>query len=166
MHLARITLENLRAISRLDVDLSIAGTPRRRTILLGINGAGKTTTLDAIAYAFQRLQPFPETEALLHPRDVRRRPEGIEPPETPVAVISLDTLLSPEEYAAAREKQADVPRSGNLRFEIGARKTSAARTAELGSFSPADLPLLVPAYWWWQDVFFSAALRSLKAPCV
>jgi hypothetical protein len=140
-------------------------------ILLGINGAGKTTTLEAIAYAFQRLRPFWDLGAegegvLLRPSDVRRRPEGIEVTETPVAVTSFDVVLSPEEHAAARESQADAPRCGTLRFEIGARRETAGR-ASGRSLSLQELLEAVPrAAGGWQDLAASAARRASKAPCV
>jgi predicted ATPase len=50
MFLRRLTLENIRSIEHLDLDLTTpAGEPRRWTYILGPNGAGKSTILRSIA---------------------------------------------------------------------------------------------------------------------
>ena len=169
MHLTHLTVEDLRPISRLNLDLAVGGAPRRRVILLGINGAGKTTTLEAVAYAFQRLQPIEGHEPLLRPSDVRRRPEGIEPTDTPVAVVSLDTVLSSEEHAAARETQPSAARSGTLRFELGTRPHPAGpeRGSALALQDLLDAGLLDSfASGGWHDAAAAAAGLASKAPCV
>jgi hypothetical protein len=169
MHITHLTIEDLRPISRLDLDLAVGGAPRRRVILLGINGAGKTTTLEAVAYAFQRLQPIGDHDPLLRPSDVRRRPEGIEPTETPVAVVSLDTVLSSEEHATARETQPSAPRSGTLRFELGTRRSAPGReggpTATVQDLLDAGL-LGSRASGGWHGTAAAASLLASKAPCV
>lgn len=169
MHLTRLVIENLRAIPQLDLDLSLGGAPRRRVMLLGVNGAGKTTTLEAVAYAFQRLQPSWARDAerdgaLLRPSDVRRGPEGLEPGETPVAIVSLDTALSSEEHALARETQSDAPGSGALRFEIGARRPAAGRQLDFRAALEALAGSRTPGGW--QEVAATTASQASKAPCV
>jgi hypothetical protein len=163
----------LRAISRFDLDLTLAGAPRRRVVLLGINGAGKTTTLEAVAYAFQRLQPLWGRDAeqgatLLRPSDVRRCSGGVEASETPVAFVALDTVLSSEEHAAVRETQADAPRSGLLRFEIGAqRPTGGPEPTWISMFTDVvltDAQAQTPVGW--HATAAAVAQRAAKAPCV
>src|SRR5262249_30292928 len=101
--------------------------------------------------------------------DVRRRPEGIEPTDTPVAVVSLDAVLSSREYAAARETQPSAPRFGTLRFELGTRRPATGREPGLAAGLPelfqGGLPgVLAPRGW--HDTAAAAALLASKAPCV
>ncbi|HEY3352076.1 MAG TPA: AAA family ATPase [Polyangia bacterium] len=53
MQLLRVTIEHVRPIRSLTLDLTAEdGHPSRRRVLLGPNGAGKSTVLDCIAHVF------------------------------------------------------------------------------------------------------------------
>ena len=49
MHVQRLTIENIRSIQQLDIDLRGEGNPAGWHVLLGDNGAGKSTVVRALA---------------------------------------------------------------------------------------------------------------------
>ena len=51
MHVQRLTIENIRSIQQLDIDLRGEGNPAGWHVLLGDNGAGKSTVVRALALA-------------------------------------------------------------------------------------------------------------------
>lgn len=123
MQITRLVIENLRAISHLELDLaSPAGDPRRRVLLLGVNGAGKTTILDAITHAFSHLYDSPGMgTAGLGAADVR----NVEDPSLEVAAIprtgaiTIDAVLSREERHAVEPLYRRTPAGGRLKFRVG-----------------------------------------------
>jgi predicted ATPase len=160
MQLTRLTIENLRAIEHLDLDLSnSAGGPRSRIVLLGANGAGKTTILDAIAHVYQSLAADQELGArLLSAADVRSTgpSEGALDQAPRQANITIEAMLSADEHWAIRRSLPNAPAHGPAGFAIGdelSKILGKGRTfISDGSISFRDTA--------------HAALVSSSAPCV
>lgn len=125
MQLTRLTIENVRAIERFDVDLTdSAGRPRRRVVLLGVNGSGKTTILDAVAHAFQVLGADRRGELgakLLGAEDVRSAPVGVFERYVERGLVRIVASLTDSERrsAPAGFPAAPEPTRGVLSFPIG-----------------------------------------------
>jgi hypothetical protein len=156
MQLTRLTIQNLRAIERLDLDLSdAAGAPRRRVVLLGANGSGKTTILDAVAHVYQSLGTADELGArLLGAGDVRsaKPAAGVLPAPPQHAIITIEAALSSDERHGIRTWVPDPPARGTVNLVVGGQLPAALREAGT-SFSG------------FRDAA-RAALLSLGAPCV
>jgi predicted ATPase len=123
MQVTRITIENLRAVERRDIDLSVeGGGPRRRVLFLGANGAGKTTLLDALVHAFMTLDGDAEELGArgLGAGDVRNQEASLTP-DAPLrqGVITLEAILSERERRAIRYEAPNPPDRGTLRFMVG-----------------------------------------------
>ncbi|HEX2571281.1 MAG TPA: AAA family ATPase [Polyangia bacterium] len=167
MQILRLTLENLRAIDSVELDLSTAdGRPRRRTVILAANGFGKTTTLDAIAHIYgqfdERLGARSVTAA-----DLRRTstPQPGPGEVSPTGLVEIEANLVFEERQSIRAYFPDVPEHGPLRREIGsmpARDRSFTAQALLDSLASSESV---------RDDTFTAPVRaalleSRGAPCV
>jgi predicted ATPase len=123
MQLTRLTIENLRAIEHLDLDLSnAAGGPRNRIVLLGVNGVGKTTILDAVAHVYQSLAADQELGARpLTAADVRSTGPSAGSPDQAQrqAKIHIEAVLSADEHYAVRSSLPDAPAHGPAGFAVG-----------------------------------------------
>lgn len=124
MKIARLCIENLRGIERLELDLTAPdGQPRRRLVLLGGNGTGKTTTLAAIAHVLGRENPD-FGAGRLGAGDVRQvgHPPAAPAAELPRGRIALDVVLSADEREMHAWYQGDMPKErGTLEDTLGSR---------------------------------------------
>lgn len=151
MQITRLTIENVRAIDRLEIDLSQGSTPRQRVVFLGANGSGKTTILDALAHAFQILGA--RGDELGVPRlgagDVRSKPSVKFDPDAPApqGKITIEAVLSEDERRTRQD-----PTRGELVFPVGGQLDEIFAKQVLG---PTDF----------QDVV-QHALREARPPCV
>lgn len=153
MQLTRLTIENLRAIERFDVDLAdVGGFPRRRLVLLGANGSGKSTILDAVAHAFQVLSGEDLGAKLLGARDIRGHAATPEEAER-AGTMQLEAYL-PE----LEEVRVDPPRvrGGVLEFTVG---------SDLDRLLFAHGPVTVGVPSEFRDDV-RALLRNPRPPCV
>lgn len=185
MQITRLTVENLRAIERLDLKLTDdAGRPRRRVVLIGANGAGKSTILDAVALAFDSFDGgvLGRIEKPLGADDVRnvddpslehgvRRRNG---------VVNLDAVLSDEERRTSRRKYPNAPTAGSLSFLIAADPFTYDEVDARPAYANDDVDQLDPSSE--NDVFgleqdhgplpvsfegaARAALLEARAPCI
>ncbi len=132
MQLLSLSIERIRAIDRLSLDLATPlGGPRRRVVLLGANGAGKTTVIASIAHVFGVLSEGGGVDLgarRLTASDVldvgAERARALLPQApAPCGVVEVELALSGEERAEARRLSPDTPPRGSLRFEVGANRT-------------------------------------------
>lgn len=132
MHLLGLSIERIRAIERLSLDLSTPlGGPRRRAVLLGANGAGKTTVLSSIAHVFSALSEGSGVDlgarrlTASDVLDVGADRAGAIVPQAPApfGVVEVEMALSGEERSEARRLSPDAPPRGSLRFDVGADRT-------------------------------------------
>jgi predicted ATPase len=127
MHILQLEIANLRAISRLKLDLRMSeDRARRRLIIVGGNGSGKTTILSAISHLFAQ-----ETSARgavkLDAGDVRMRPSresagAVESFDLPLlGRLSMDMYMTSQERSAMadRDHSSDIPRTFSLQDLIG-----------------------------------------------
>lgn len=165
MQITRLSLENVRAVQHIDLDLStVGGEPRRRVVLLGANGAGKTTLLDAIAHAFQSLDGSSDGlgAKVLGAGDVRDIPPSLDLAEAPrTGEIRVSATFQDRERRRLRTLRKGAPPNGDIVFRLGATSTDlwmrvasdssqAARKAHETSptehaGSPIDAPNASPA---------------------
>jgi energy-coupling factor transporter ATP-binding protein EcfA2 len=138
VNIARVHIENLRSISKLDLDLVAPdGMPRRRLVLLGGNGCGKTTTLLAIAHVLGQVDSDFGSERM-GAGDVRQlgSDQPSPPPSlsVPAAAIEIQVSLSQEERAwwARMMPRSKPPEGATLRASPGG-PGDAERQQRLGS---------------------------------
>jgi predicted ATPase len=181
MQITRLTIETLRALTRLDVDLSVeGGGPRRRVIFLGANGAGKTTILDALAHAFQEVSSDAAGSLGAKPLgagDVRNvKDAAVGTAEQPRrGVVVLEATLSDRERRSIRESFPDAVSRGTLQFNIGESLDLLAQLDQLAlelsepasetgaaDLNEADLAASLFSF---RDVA-RAALLDAQPPCV
>jgi predicted ATPase len=130
MQITRLTVNNLRAVTHRDIDLSVAGgEPRRRVILLGANGSGKTTIVDAFTHAFQALDPKggdfgARALGAGDVRSARSADADIDAAHPQRGSITMEAMLSDGERRAIRGYFADAPARGTLGFQIGGGEIS------------------------------------------
>ena len=161
MQLTHLLIENLRAIERLEIDLSAGnGLPRRRVVLLGANGAGKTTLLEAIAQVFHRYHVGNNYGAKeFTAGDVRNDQvaslEQVEPPR--LGRIQVQATLAPEELRTSRSSQGTVPSQGPLDLIVGADLITLMLSAGVPK------PPLAPGSF---EHAVIQALRHARPPCV
>jgi hypothetical protein len=160
MQLTHLTIDHLRAIDRLDIDLTDdTGRPRRRLVLLGANGSGKTTILDALAHALQRLGADHDGEFGARPlgaADVQSTPIGAPPPEAALrGTVTIGAALSDAERRTVLRTLPGAPARGILPVVVGDELTRIAGDASsLGSEGVSFLDAA------------RAALLDARPPCV
>lgn len=123
MQITRLTVENIRAIDHLELDLATPdGDPRRRVVLLGANGAGKTTVLDAIAHAFQTMDGSSDGlgAKVLGAGDVRDvPPSGDLPRSLRTGEIRASVTFLDRERRWLRTLRQNPPSSGDFVVRLG-----------------------------------------------
>ena len=148
MQLNRILIENVRAIERIEVDLSQGQSPRQRVVFLGPNGSGKTTILDALAHVFQILGGKELGARPLDAGDVRSKPVAAPDPDAPApqGKVTVEAVLIDDE-----RRSRFLPDRAELVFPVG---------GQLGEVFPSQV--LGP-----EEVLdrVRAALLAARPPC-
>lgn len=133
MHLLSLSIERIRAIDQLSLDLTTSlGGPRRRVVFLGANGSGKTTVLTAITHVFEELSAGGAVEMgarKLTAGDVRDSAAGLAALQTDPGVsrdgrLDMELALSSDERQAARRLVPDAPPRGSIQRTIGVDRRS------------------------------------------
>ncbi len=118
--MARLAIENLRGVERLELDFFDAfDRPLPTIVLVGPNGSGKTTVLEAIVLALGQRELLPEDSAGLDDQvrfgasDFHISAELAAPDGAPLASVSVDRLACERRFHVVDARGELVPYSNH-----------------------------------------------------